>query len=126
MKRTPPGTRALIKEYLKRLNKEKYFGSMWIEEEISKRIGNNNAVLLDSKVITAHKGEIIEGTTSYWIFVQDRIGLDDEDNMMPVVQTPFDDLDEHEEAELEIKKSYPKHRRKKRKRVAREEKRRLS
>jgi hypothetical protein len=103
MNKTKPGTRALIREYLRRQNSEELFGILQFEEEISKRIGGKNSVLLDGKIISAHKGEIVEGKTSYWISVSNRISLDNEDDKMPTVLGPLDNIEEIEEQEVQEK-----------------------
>lgn len=119
MKKTPPGTRALIRKYLKASEKEDYSKSIWTEEEIAKRIGPGKAIVLDGKVITAHQGVPNESCRPYWLFVYDRIGLDDQDDMIPTIETPFDDVeDDEEEPPAPIKESKKKETKKIKKKVA--------
>ncbi len=104
MQKTEPGTRALIREHLRKLTTKELYGTLAFEEEISKRILPGNAILIDGKIITAHKGEIVEGQTSYWISIHNRIGLDDEDDKKPMVYGPLDDI----EVEFEDLKQLPR------------------
>lgn len=100
MKKTPPGTRALIRKYLKAVEKKEICNSLWTEEEIAVRIGSGNAIVLDGKIISAHQGEITEGKTSRWIFIHERIGLDDEDDKIPTIKTLFDEIEKEDELEI--------------------------
>lgn len=101
---TPAGTRALARKYLKALEEEYILGLLSTEEELSKRIGNKNAIVIDNKVISAHKGEIQEGKIFFWIVIHNRIQLDKEDDQLPVIETAFDNLEEIEEQPSKISK----------------------
>jgi len=96
MKKTPVGTRALIREYLKAEAGDGDRKYLWAEGEIAKRIGKGNSILLDGKIITSHCGNLSEGKTSYWIFTSNRISLDTEDSKIPEILTPFDEPEEDE------------------------------
>ncbi len=94
MKKTPPGTRALIKKFLKD-------DTHWDSSEISKRVGSGNSVVVSGKVITAFASTDPESPISNWVSVSNRIQLDNEDDKIPEVESPFDGIEEDEEDDHE-------------------------
>lgn len=100
MKKTPPGTRGLIRKYLQDLKSEEVFGLVPLESEIAERIGPGNAVMVDGHVIAAHEGKIC-ATISRWVFVYKRISIDNEDDKTPEIDNPLDNI-EGEDLEIEI------------------------
>jgi hypothetical protein len=103
MKKTPDGTRKLLEGYLKHIRADVHIiGSTFAfaEEEIARRIGKGNSVLIDGVVVTAFISKDINGKDSPWLHVSERIRLDTS-TVLPSFETPFDGVDEDVWADAE-------------------------
>jgi len=87
-----------LRKYLKALSAKYRAGDIFYEEEIAKRIGDGNAIMLDGKIVAAHKSEgLIPGRIEHWLMVSDRIRLDTKDGETPKVEFPWDHAQDDDE-----------------------------
>jgi len=90
-KETPPGTRGLVQEYLKRLGSKKFY--IWLvtlEKEIADRIGPGNSVIVNEKIVTSMEYSP-EGKSERWLLVSNKKKTDSQDSK---AKEFLDELDE--------------------------------